>query len=283
MWNGLGLNRWAALFLWACFAAAPGVASADHSWGNYHWARTSNPFTLKIGDNVTSAWDPYLNEAISDWSASSVLDLTKVTGQSNPKNCRATPGRVEVCNSKYGNNGWLGIASIWISGSHITQGVGKMNDTYFSTATYNTPAWRRLVMCQEIAHAFGLSHQDENFGNGNLGSCMDYTADPDGPPSNEHPNAHDFVQLETIYAHLDGTTTVGQTVQSAPGRRTMPPAMADLDIEGPGQFGRLIHSSHGGWKETYELDFGGGHRIITHVIWAVADDHEDRDHEHGRQ
>ncbi|MCI0414256.1 hypothetical protein L0222_15865 [bacterium] len=29
-------------------------AMAGHSWGNYHWARTSNPFTLKLGDDVTS-------------------------------------------------------------------------------------------------------------------------------------------------------------------------------------------------------------------------------------
>ena len=56
------------------------TAYASHSWGGYHWARTSNPFTLKVGDNVSSAWDPYLNEAIADWSASSVLNLVKVTG-----------------------------------------------------------------------------------------------------------------------------------------------------------------------------------------------------------
>jgi hypothetical protein len=36
------------------FAAAP---LADHSWGNYHWARTSNPFTLQTGDNLDSKWD----------------------------------------------------------------------------------------------------------------------------------------------------------------------------------------------------------------------------------
>lgn len=28
--------------------------SATHAWGNYHWARTINPFTLKVGDNVSS-------------------------------------------------------------------------------------------------------------------------------------------------------------------------------------------------------------------------------------
>src|SRR3989344_1671797 len=164
------------------------VAYANHSWDGYHWARTSNPFTLKIGDNVSSTCDPYLNEAITDWSASSVLDLTKVTGSTNPRTCKAKTGQIQDCSERYGNTGWLGIAQIWISGLHITKAITKVNDTYFNTATYNTPAWRRLVMCQEIAHDFGLDHQDENFNNANLGSCMDYTSDPDGPPSNEHPN-----------------------------------------------------------------------------------------------
>jgi hypothetical protein len=238
------------------------VVSADHSWGNYHWARTSNPFTLSVGDNVDSSWDAYLNEAIADWSDSSVLDLQKVTGGTKPKPCRATAGRIEACNARYGNNGWLGIAQIWVSGSHITQAITKVNDTYFRTAQYNTPAWRRLVMCQELAHDFGLDHQDENFNNGNLGSCMDYTSDPDGPPSNEHPNAHDYDQLEAIYAHTDSTTTIGQS------QTGNAPAMDQIEGEGPGQWGRLVRRTNGGRTETYELDFGHGRKIITHVIWA---------------
>jgi len=85
-----------------------------------------------------------------------------------------------VCNARYGNNGWLGLAQIWINGSHITQAITKLNDTYFNTATYNKPEWRNLVMCQEVGYTFGLDHQDENFDNPNLGSCMDYTSDPSG-------------------------------------------------------------------------------------------------------
>ena len=184
---------------------------------------------------------------------------------------------MEVCNASYGNNGWLGIASIWASGSHITQGTVKMNDTYFNTAAYNTPAWRNLVMCQEVGHTLGLDHQDENFSNGNLGTCMDYT---NLPESNQTPNAHDYQHLETIYSHLDSTTTVSAAALTA----RMPPAMRDLEITGPGQWGKLIHSSHGGWKETYELDFGGGHKIITHVLWATdEDDSDDHGHEQGRR
>src|SRR3989344_6001488 len=105
------------------------VTGATHSWGGYHWARTANPFTLKLGDNVSGAWDAHLSTASSDWTASSVLDTTVVAGQAKG-NCRPTSGRIEVCNKTYGNNGWLGLAQIWISGSHITQAIAKMNDTY---------------------------------------------------------------------------------------------------------------------------------------------------------
>ena len=90
-----------ALFSVGVFAVG---AYATHSWGNYHWARTANPLVLKLGDNVSSSWDAYLAAASSDWNASSVLSTTVVPGRANPKNCRATSGRVEVCNSKYGNN-----------------------------------------------------------------------------------------------------------------------------------------------------------------------------------
>jgi hypothetical protein len=104
--------------------------NANHSWGSHHWARTSNPFTLQVGRNVTTqAWQSAVAQAGMDWSNSTVLDLNIVQGSAKPRNCRPTSGRVEVCNSTYGNNGWLGIAQIWASGTHITQGVVKVNDT----------------------------------------------------------------------------------------------------------------------------------------------------------
>lgn len=243
-------------------AAFPVLTSANHSWGSYHWARTSNPFTLKLGDNLTSAWDPYLSVASVDWTASAVLNTTIVAGTvTNPKTCKATAGMVQVCNAKYGFNGWLGIASISASGSHITAGTVKMNDSYYNTATYNTPAWRQMVLCQELGHIFGLDHQDDVFDNPNLGTCMDYTNDPS---TNQHPNNHDYVQLETIYSHLDSTTTVSQAAAGGPGR----PASAQGDGFGTAQWGRLIRSTNGGRTELFELDLGGGHKVFTFVVWA---------------
>ncbi len=105
-------KRFLAIVLLATLAGAS-TLFATNSWGNYHWARTANPFTLMTGDNVDGSWDAYLNAAVDDWSISSVLNLTTDTGGTNPKNCRPTAGRIEVCNSKYGGNGWLGLAQIW--------------------------------------------------------------------------------------------------------------------------------------------------------------------------
>jgi hypothetical protein len=243
------------------------IPSANHSWNNYHWARPTDSFDLQVGDNVDNKWDAYLDEAIADWNPSTTIELVKAPGGANPKNCRPTAGRIEACNSRYGNNGWLGIAQIWITGgSHITQGITKLNDTYFNTATYNTPAWRRLVTCQEVAHDFGLGHQDENFNNENLGSCMDYTNDPDGgpggvsnsDPSNEHPNGHDFEQLLSIYSHKDATSTASSSLTNS----------AQEGGDHPWQWGRLIHANGNNRVQVYERDLGNGNRMITHVFWA---------------
>jgi len=62
-------------------------------------------------------------------------------------------------------------------------------------------------MCQEVGHAFGLGHVNENFNDTNTGSCMDYTGNPvgneDDSQDNTTTNQHDFEQLESIYGHSD--------------------------------------------------------------------------------
>jgi hypothetical protein len=258
-----------ALVVLALLAVVPTVSMANHSWGGYHWARTSNPFTLKVGDNVTTAWDSYLNTTISDWSQSTVLNLTKVAGTVNPKTCKATAGMIQVCNATYGNNGWLGIAGISITGgTHITQAYTKLNDSYFNTAQYNTPAWRNLVSCQEVGHDFGLDHQDENFSNANLNTCMDYTNNPD---SNQHPNSHDYQMLQDIYAHLDSTTTVGAALPPS-----TPPAMKNIVLNSINDFGPIVKAvKNGAGLATYHVqDFGHGNKVVTHVFWALDSHHE---------
>ncbi len=258
------------------------AAFANHSWGGYHWARTSNPFTLLVHDNVATEWEQYLSGAQADWSSAQELNLNVLWQQpiSSTKRCTSATGRIEVCNNRYGQNGWLGIAGISISGTHITKAYTKLNDTYFNMAQYNTPAWRRMVTCQEIAHDFGLNHQDEVFNNTNLGSCMDYTNDPDGgaggfsatDPSNEHPNAHDYEEISIIYAHTDSTSTVGTLAAALAANShslSSPVATAFDEGDAPWQWGTPIGFDGQGRANTFRLDLGNGDVRLTHVFWTM--------------
>ena len=250
-----------------------GAATANNSWGNYHWARTTNPFPLTIQRQITPTWDGAFSTAVSDWGRSTVLTPTAAGANAgvSSKRCTAIAGKVLVCNDYYGQRGWLGIASIWAdSNSHITQATTKLNDSYFDTATYNKPEWRALVTCQEIGHDFGLAHQDESFTNANLNTCMDYT---NSPLSNQHPNQHDFDQLATIYGHGDSYPTWLASTPTIFATRTVGGAGGNnSNANDPGdsaaEWGTAIHRDGLGRPDQFVKQLGGGMRKITHVFWA---------------
>lgn len=232
------------VLLAVALAAFPAVSAASHS-GTYHWPRTSNPFTVLLGDNVSSLWDPHLQIAAFDWSVSSVLDTVVVAGGTRPNLCRPTNGRVEICNSAYGNTGWLATLQVWVNADHITQATIKLNDTYLGSPPYKTSAFRQYLLCRYIGLTLGLDDQEPP-----LGSCMTITE------LNEHPNAHDYEELDAIYAHIPF---------AAPDQDG---ATGPTDFRGRDQWGRLLQVSKDGRTAVYELDFGGGHKVLTSVVWA---------------
>ena len=233
----------AAALLTAVFA---GTASANHSWGTYHWARTANPFTVRVIDANSPSWDGHLNAAIADW-ASTVLNVVR-EGGNEEKRCRAVAGKVKSCNGNYGQNGWLGLAQIWLNGGHISQGTAKMNDTYFSMPQYNDPTKRQHVMCQEIGHDWGLGHQDES--GADLNTCMDYSSKLDNPD----PNSHDHQQLVTIYgSHLDSTNSAASA------------GLAGEENAKPERVERNDRIADSVITETYR----DGSQKVTHVFWAL--------------
>ncbi len=243
----------AALFAVMYFPSGTG---ATNSWGGYHWARTANPFTLKVVDSNTVDWDDNRLATITDWSTSNVLDLTNEAGDSSSnarKRCVMITGKIHSCNAAYGNNGWLGLASINITGGvHITQGSAKMNDSYFNGGGYSETN-RQHVMCQEIGHTFGLDHQSTS--GADLNTCMDYASALDNP----RPNAHDYDELGIIYAHLDSFTTIGFAAAAA---------NSFVDEDAPENWGRLVSQSKNGRSSTYERDNWDGTRKATHVFWT---------------
>jgi hypothetical protein len=255
------------LALIATFAAMPSSAQASHAWLDFHWPRAENPFRVRLGDNVSSVWDPYLAEASQQWTASSVLNTRIVAGSTTGRRCLPTLGRVEVCNYTYGNTNWLGLATVWANGGHIYQAIAQMNDTYFNVAPYRNRAWRRLVMCQEVGHTFGLAHQDEDQFNANLGSCMDYSNDPNGPPSNERPNLHDYEMLEAIYAHLDGNGDDDASRLSGLASADYE-AFINADMQAVESWGVEMSKSADGRTSLYMRDFGNGLKTFTFVFWV---------------
>ncbi len=177
----------------------PSPSWAEHSWGNYHWARTDNPFKLKVVDSVSADWQLEFDTALYEWNVSSVLYMSigsEDDSNRTRKRCKMQTGQMRVCNASYGYNGWLGMATIGIdSNGHIDKGTAKMNDSYSSY--WANPDKKRHVMCQEIGHVFGLGHTTED--GSSQQTCMDYSSDS----LSISPNQHDYDLLADKYAHMD--------------------------------------------------------------------------------
>jgi predicted Zn-dependent protease len=249
------------------------VLVADHSWGNYHWARTTTSFNLTVINSTTPDWDTYVTKATGDWSQSSVLNMVQnangSTSDLDRRQCRGPQGAVRICNFAYGFNGWLGIAGISIdTNGHIVSGYTKLNDSYFSTSTYNRADWKQSVACQELGHNIGLDHQDEDFDNQSLSSCMDYQ-----DPPYESPNNHDYDQLETIYGHLDSYDSYAGGGSGGGGTCNAPPGKgcnkAGAPQDPPGNAWGISLGRKGQKEKFIRID-ADGTRHITFVTWVAG-------------
>lgn len=256
------------------------TAQADHAWSTYHWARTTASFDLIIINSTTSTWDPYVSQAISDWSDSSVLNMIEdpngSTASKDRRRCQGGDGTVRICNLEYGNTGWLGIAGISIdSNSHITTGYTKLNDTYYSPGSYyDNPQWRLSVTCQELGHNVGLGHQDEDFNNQSLFSCMDYQ-----DPPYEFPNAHDYDQLEAMYDHIDSYDSYATDGGGDSGGGNCNPNSPKCSGGSAASVGWGMSLGRQGQQEVFIRVDPDGTQHITHVLWADGH-HGDDGHDH---
>lgn len=287
------MNMKGRILAGAAAIAAIGVAApafADHSWGDYHWATTDGVARPLVVDNTTGSWPGRVAIAVSDWNSSPHIDSDLTSGTNNPRRCSMYADTIQVCNAAYGQTGWLGIASISLSGGHIVAGSTKLNDTYFAYQQYNTETWKQLVTCQEIGHDYGLGHQNEDFSTDETTSCMEYTSLPEG---NEHPDNHDYQELAAIYGHNEGGSTGG-----GGGGDTGGPGKGNGNGKGKNKFVGEVGNTRAEWGKAVGYDAQGrankfihnanGYTIITHVTWAPdakrntepgnPHDHDDHDH-----
>jgi hypothetical protein len=249
------------------------LSFADHSWGNYHWARTASSFDLIVVNSTTNDWDSHVSIAISDWSQSTNLNMIEDTNGATSKKvrrrCRATNGQLRICNLNYGDTGWLGIAGISLdTQGHIVNGYTKLNDSYFSLPFYNNANWKKSVTCQELGHNVGLGHQDEDFNNTALGTCMDYQ-----DPPTDFPDTHDYQQLASIYAHTDtydSFDTGSDNGDTSDGTCNAPPGKGCNKAGANNDVGWGISIGRRGNAETFIRVGKDGTRYLTHVTWAIG-------------
>jgi len=257
------------------------TTNADNSWGPYHWARQSTSFDLTVVNSTTSDWDGYVSQAVSDWSVSNTLNMVQdpndgSTSKKVRRQCKGPSGQVRICNLAYGQTGWLGVAGISIdANAHIIKGYTKLNDTYFRMSFYNQPDWKQSVTCQELGHNVGLHHQDVDFNNVSLKSCMDYQ-----DPPFEHPNGHDYYQLDLeIYAHTDSYDSydnggsTGSDGGGGDGGCKAPPGKGCNKSgvgNNNGDIGWGMSLGRRGQLETFIRIDPDGTRHITHVTWAIG-------------
>ncbi|HYJ82976.1 MAG TPA: hypothetical protein VEW26_09075 [Allosphingosinicella sp.] len=238
----------------AAFAAAAGLlaapASASHGSGQ-HWKRTAAQISPPVGDNVSAAWDGALQTAVSDWNLSTVIQSPLIAGGTSPRTCKPIAGTIQVCSYSYGQTGWLSLASIWLSGGHVSQATIKLNETYFGAAPYNSPSWRSATICRELGRVYGLAPRDQDPATDSTASCMEPTNSPAG---NEHPDQHDYDQLLAIYDHVD----------MAAG---LPGSGEALGPSRP-EWGRAVGRDAQGRANVFERDLGNGEKVVTRVTWA---------------
>ncbi|MEO6364705.1 MAG: matrixin family metalloprotease [Luteimonas sp.] len=253
------LNRLAAAVIGVAVVLTVSLAAnASHSWNNYHWARNTSSFNLQVIDSNSTSWDDELGLALSQWSQSSKLNMNITSYDSSStarQQCRPVAGKVRSCNYAYGQNGWLGLASINLdSRGHISQGTSKMNDSYSSS--FSSQNQRRHVMCQELGHTLGLGHTSENGSTQN--TCMDYSTSS----TSTAPNSHDYNQLSSIYGHLDTYNSYSGAALTTASQKAM---------AGPLPIGIMVRK--GVFDELWAAPDGKGGTWVHHITLAPGFEH----------
>ncbi|KAL3779308.1 hypothetical protein ACHAW5_006474 [Stephanodiscus triporus] len=166
--------------------------NTTYLWDNDFIDSDNGGLHLTLQNALDDTWQTEFGTAVADWQESEALQLT-TERVAVDYNCGRVDGVMVVCNANFGETGWVGINENSIVNNVIVSSVAKMNEYYLRNADFDH---RRLTMCHEIGHGFGLPHTDENPHNANLGNCLDYT---DNPSTNLLPGDVNMAKLREMY------------------------------------------------------------------------------------
>ena len=162
------------------------VASADHSWNNYH-SPSYNLSPTVVDDTSSSLYA--VPAGVAEWAA--------LGTNIQPVMTNASKGDITV--KEAFSPFWLGQARVFLDDGHITKAEVKLNTRLLNN--YGAAAADH-VLCQELGHVLGLDHnRDGSEGGSPDNTCMNDQTTLGAFPA---PNSHDTAQLNLIYdGHVD--------------------------------------------------------------------------------
>jgi hypothetical protein len=171
---------WGVIFALA-LVIGTGAVMGTHRWGCWKYADANiNWFNGGGG----SYWTYYEQEAQTDFNSwHNFTDLNLFDSASG------STDHVNAYSGSYGQNGWLGLASILsYSGCTVRNGRAQLNNSYLGNGSYSATNIKH-VACQEVGHLFGLNHN-----RGSSTTCMNDTI-----LTAPQPNSHDQSLINSIY------------------------------------------------------------------------------------
>jgi hypothetical protein len=161
-----------------------GTASATHYLG-HHWAHNGLAHSqIYFVDHTGAKWP--VTTVTYKWNEAHGVDSYYESS------CPSTRLHCVHVYEISANNGWYGATFFtgWNSAAHNYEGVRVQLNNY----TVRTATQARKTTCHELGHVLGLAHRAYN------PSCMTQGA---APPISMYPDAHDFAELQAIYAHAN--------------------------------------------------------------------------------
>jgi hypothetical protein len=201
--------RRALLLAVSALLTVPALAAASHVWSingrAVHWASTTNPAQIELGDSLDDpVWNSLRNVPGLVWSATpkSGGGMTASPHVRLP----VRPGglasnEVEMYDGFYGRTGWIGQATLTSidANGHIRDAYLQLNQSYSLTQSE-----KQATINHEVGHTIGLGHQTQTV------MCPVLCGI-------QNPVQHDYDIVNFVNSHRDSYGTAAHSLQ-APAR-----------------------------------------------------------------